>query len=1125
MGSNRSPSHLRGFLLPLDLSIDDIWSVESSYTTAEKNAGAAIPTGGNEKLVINTSGSQINDLDVRTQSAGTPGNSKASFVWKKTTGAEWFGDNSLNAITDFQFLKKESSLPLNTYRDPACLALQNGDLLFAYSSTEAVGQNGIIVKRMEADGSTFSAGSTVFNTIDHVGQVTGSNPAMCQLSDGSVILVIWANYVISSNLSNLWVYRSVDNGSSWDLVSKGALDSSIDRLVYDVGRISIGAYNGQILLISEAKKPGATRPNILLQAASTDEGMSFRLIGDIDENYYCYKPSLVVCNDGFLLTYITSLNDAASSDGKGECFLFPNAFFPFANRGSLVNPIGNMIVGTVATTPPKQFTAGSSTSWKDEENNVFVVFRNLPTDANAYGGNGGWWMMVSSDNGSTWSFAGDRNPNYIPPYIQTLNDDSEYLKNLAACSTKGKSWIFCQPETTSGSIDNSLILICLRGFSTITLPPRFQDATILQQFGYNHSYLPIVEPDVLPDWSSVNSGAPGVQITKDGLKIDTSTTSYQYYKYTFLAPDANHTETGCVIRFVARSAAGGSATLNTIAARLAISDAAHDYQVLIRFSDISILILDELAGATLATATPSPSTILTDEGVEILMAVANGRVSAWYRPNDHVDAKGWFELTVDSILTDGGGGVTNYLSIGNIFPPASGTVTSYWKEVCLSYRKGYGGQFYPNLSRGFGNPNDLTGKLYPSYGNAIQVTEGLFVSTQDGPAQLTDRFSISPSSPYGIENIFHSQNPSPQNGWRSQAITGTGAVPSEFIALQMDQNGENIQFMSDMIAIHLEGINFKDFKIEGYDAGTSSWVVLAAIISSTPLKSFRYGNRLDADPTGAAPYPYFFHDELEGWIAQIPKPGFPPVFRRVLTNSEGSWKGGAHPRPATIVLENTDATDPTSINPVSLIPRKVSVVINLNGSRFSAIGLRIDSQNTMTNDFRIGHMSVGPVHIIAPQYSHGREITYTANTEIYEQPDGTVRARNMGRGKRSFSISWNEPVDTSSLMPMSGSPAPDYYLSSNDPSAKPVASFGGVPFDILGYFRHMRGSFRPVVYFPSLKFAENASEEIRVLTRDLQHSLCMLDNDVSIDSAMGNELVEIGGEAFRISTINMVEIT
>ena len=63
-----------------------------------------------------------------------------------------------------------------------------------------------------------------------------------------------------------------------------------------------------------------------------------------------------------------------------------------------------------------------------------------------------------------------------------------------------------------------------------------------------------------------------------------------------------------------------------------------------------------------------------------------------------------------------------------------------------------------------------------------------------------------------------------------------------------------------------------------------------------------------------------------------------------------------------------------------------------------------------------------------------------------------------------------------------------------------------------------------MVYLPSMKYATNAAEEVRIYNRDLQHALVMLDDEASITNSVGEELVSVGGETFRISTIEMTEV-
>ena len=261
MASDISQAVQRGFLLPLPLTDQDIWESQTTHTTAEKQAGPALPYA-KEKLIINTSGSQTDELDLKTQDAGTPGKNKAGFIWKRTIDTNYYGDNSLNSINDFKMIKlQRSAAPTASYGPPSCLGLVNGDLLMAYSSTETGGNNGIMVKRMKADESTFSAGTLAFNALNYLGTGTASFPAMVQLPDESVLLIHWINYTstVSANLSNLYVHRSTDNGINWTLVSTGALDVDVDTSTYTLGKILIEYYNNQLLLIGDVTKTGALR--------------------------------------------------------------------------------------------------------------------------------------------------------------------------------------------------------------------------------------------------------------------------------------------------------------------------------------------------------------------------------------------------------------------------------------------------------------------------------------------------------------------------------------------------------------------------------------------------------------------------------------------------------------------------------------------------------------------------------------------------------------------------------------------------------------------------------------------------------------------------------------------------
>ena len=569
-----------------------------------------------------------------------------------------------------------------------------------------------------------------------------------------------------------------------------------------------------------------------------------------------------------------------------------------------------------------------------------------------------------------------------------------------------------------------------------------------------------------------------------------------------------------------KAVSGGTTLADERAVKFNIDDSTKNYTVTVRISNTEILIRDDIGASNKGTSTPSPSSILTDTGVEILIAIGGGRASCWYRPNDHSTSKGWNEIVSNASIADGGGGGSNTVQLGHIVNPV-GAVESRFGEFTISYLKDHSGYFYPELYNGFTNPTDLIGRNYAAMGNDIYVSEGLFLSTQDGPAYRGDEFTIDPQSTYDLKNIFYSHSPNCSSGWRSQAITGSGAVPSEFIALKMEKNNENIAFMSDLLALHLEGINFRECTIEGYNQSTSSWGVLATVSTSISVNALRYGDRLQPDPA-ASNIPYFFHNELAGWTAQIA--GATPVYREIKTNSEGSWKGGNEPRMAIIQLADSDPTDPAS-GSVSLMPDKATIVFQMNGARYSAIGIRISAQNTRTKDFRIGHLSFGPVHVVAPQYGRGREISYQANVEQFEQTDGIVRVRKRGKGKKSYRLSWSEPIDMSSVFPYNGVASPDYYRATNTAGNVAVSSFGDAPFNILGYVQHMDGPARPIVYLPRIKTSTSPSDDIRILNRKEQSILCMLDEEASIQHVVGGEFLgSNSGECFRINTITLNQV-
>ena len=312
--------------------------------------------------------------------------------------------------------------------------------------------------------------------------------------------------------------------------------------------------------------------------------------------------------------------------------------------------------------------------------------------------------------------------------------------------------------------------------------------------------------------------------------------------------------------------------------------------------------------------------------------------------------------------------------------------------------------------------------------------------------------------------------------------------------------------------------------MEGFDVGTGNWVVLADVDTAAGNLSAGYTRHGKTIVGAAGSSPYFFNDELVDWIVELPDGEGSPVFREIERNTEGSWTGAGGSRNSIVSLRDTAAGDPTS-GTCYFTPNRASIAISLNGATFSAIAIRIPAQYTLHKDFRIGSLVCGGIHIIAPQYARGRQVTFEANTADYESLDGVRRSRKVGKGKRQFQIQWSDPVDMSSVFPYDSVATPDYYKSSTSVGALAVANYGDYPFNIIGYCKRVSGTANPIVFFPSIAKSGGGAGDVRVLVRDQEAVLCTIPNDVSIEHVVGSEFRGNNtGECFRVSTIQLLEV-
>jgi hypothetical protein len=260
-------------------------------------------------------------------------------------------------------------------------------------------------------------------------------------------------------------------------------------------------------------------------------------------------------------------------------------------------------------------------------------------------------------------------------------------------------------------------------------------------------------------------------------------------------------------------------------------------------------------------------------------------------------------------------------------------------------------------------------------------------------------------------------------------------------------------------------------------------------------------------------------NELKDWTCYF-LDGSDKHFRKIIYNTEGKFGGTATTtKQCTITV---DTAPPQTSTVVYLIPPIISIICNMNGKKASGFKLVIAAQETYTKDFHIGNMHIGPVVIPGKQYQNRSFITERGSTTITTQ-DGIRYSREVKPPEKVLSIDWTEGVDISSLQ--GDEPDIDYWVSSNQTGAEPIAVHGEVPDLLSSFIKTLSGSVSPVVYLPVISKSTSSAGDFRLLQREKEHLFCTLDSDITIDHVLGNELQSESGEIFRVASMSFREIT
>lgn len=1064
-----TPDFLRGFIVPAEITTEHIWNDESTFTQQGRRTGVPKSNQGRTGMVLSAIGEQGDQpIDIETSKGGTAG-SGAGFKWKFENETDYYGFDAVNVATGFEWFRYSSSAITEYQRIDA--VSHHGTLVGVYESFGTTNRRTIVAFKQEKSGTITT--STLF-TQTFVSAPEGGYPSICRLADGSYLI----GYISFTNgdFGQIKMYRSTDDGDTWDLISSGAFDVPIDFGLYDVQRIRMTANNNSILLVGELTNVSGSIRNLLIQYASIDNGCTFQRVG-ISSDPARHRPDVVTLPDGSF-GLITIENTQKVTFVRLPYARFDVTTTTYSINESIITNDGSF---------PVCFQSGANllfdgrlTVWIDDDGVLYCAIGNR-TDKSIK-------LFTSDDNGSTWlKMSGD--DTFDAANIFQPDSTGSEIEELSGCQHEGRSVLF-------GKHNRSIPRINLGGYTTRTFPAIVEFPKWYEFARFDHNWIPLETPDN-GIWSVTGAGSSVLGTGSEFVEITTSTNIRYFFKTTTTTP-----EQGVIIRTRVRVDSGGSSTLNHIGIQIRNATVSQDFDATIRIYSTGFKIVDNNDSGNVIHTESVSMTVERD----MIIAFADDKISIHYREWTGANERVWYDVHADR-LRDGGGSSTSIIYWGNL---ALGTAVSEWSEFHVSEGDSTGFQM-------IGKTAAESFRQYPVTGDFLYLGGGVLISTAESPTYEGDTFEIVPKYNFPIERVIHDVSTSPRVQWRSEQTSG-GAVPAERIAFVLDTdigNSANNYTSNSLVGFHLSNINFRTFNVVRYDFGSSSWVTVDSIDTSSGMnaKFIRVGSTL-IPQTGGTDVFYLHYGECVGWIVELDD-GVNVIRRRVRQNSEGVWNTGFNGKQPVIHLDGCDNTEPI-VGDVRFVPDVVSVIVRGDATGVGW-GIEITSQNTIDNDFRIGTMLFGSLMIVAPTYGRGRAIAFESNRTIIETRDGTTIGRKYSDGGRVASISWTDGVDTSPVM--GDNPNPNYWTGQG---SNAVANYGDAPFQMLGLTRYVAGGVKPVVYIPSF---EKLTGNSLTLNRYNQHLFGRTDGTVSIDHVVGDELQgDNAGEVFRIATVNITEI-
>ena len=1106
--ADTTPAYLRGFILPMDLGEKNVWTAQSSFTQQGPRTGDPQALQSSPMRMIATGSQSSNgDLTIVTRGAGSSNQGRFTFTQNNDSPTIEYGRDSFNGISGFEYIYQSGSGALfNHYYTPTTHIDSEESIYLCYYKLDTSSANKAGYTKIKKDGTKTE--TIVYSQLSFVTQTQKFHPNIVTLQDGSMMFF---HIIEDSGKANIRAHRSED-GTSWIEASRETLDTPIDVGTttgagvdtYDIQRIRIAQTGGVVLMLIETNinNTSITKRNQLFQYVSIDNGCSFeRITTDAQlasESFHSID--LKVRLGSFVVAYCATTTQI-------QYMVLPNGYSSVHLMRSAEEYVG--LGGGDKTTGTNNFMVDGDTSLiVDDDGSSYVFFLNHTYN---------FYSVLISKLGVVWDTP---NAGTYPQYSNVFNTDDLSSTFRAIC---GAHWlgraVLVSNLFTSTALDDSLVLTYFGGYSNVNLPKSSYPSgyTDSSRACYFANYLPVDEPSNISGLNVVGTGSD--TISNGFLRIESSVThnSNRYYQFNDLTQgivvtDNNiYTNQGIIVRATFKVVTGGSVTSGSDNTGIYIgidNGTSANYAVKIIASTTQFRVFDNVASSTLGTVN-----IDMTAGIDMYIAIDSTSVNILYRALNTNELRK-FEAGPRTGLANGGGSSAGYVvQFGHLNYSTTTTMQTDWQGLHVSSLGGTGSQF----AGGFDNPEDLNARLYPPLGRYSYVYDGVKITTTDGPSYENDKFDIKTEYDYPIENVYHAIAPTPRVGWRSESVT-SGSVAAQAISIKFDDdigaaNKDNMP--NDLMGIHLSNINWILGEILYYDGG---WVSLGSI--SNHLRSSCSVSGRTVRGAASMLEPYYSFNELAGWTCYF-LDGGNKYFRKVVSNTEGKFGGTATTTKQAILT--VDTAPPQTATTIYLIPPTISILMNMNGKKAQGFKISISAQETYHKDIRIGEMIIGPVVLPGKQYSWGRTISIESGSQTIETQDGIRYSREVKPPTRNFRLAWTDGIDISQLQ--GAEPLIDFWVSSNQTGAQPIAVQNDAPDLMMGVIRYLQGNVSPMVYLPNITKSTSASGDFRVLQRQTEQALVTLESEITIENVVGDELQTGTGEVFRIASINLREIT